>query len=131
MAYDGPKALSVIDQWEGNAGKPAFHFGPTVPLQPGTTSFTTASIASEASIAPPGIATKISTFLDAALATKGKSSVVYISFGTVFWWVYLHRWMPRQKTHFCRLRPANPDHIWTLLETLSEHDVPFVSTFPN
>jgi hypothetical protein len=71
----------------GESGKPTFHLGPTLPLEPGTTKFSRKILEEEMAAAPPGIGQKIKNFLDGALERNGPSSVIYIGFGTFFWYV--------------------------------------------
>ncbi|KAI0355640.1 UDP-Glycosyltransferase/glycogen phosphorylase [Trametes cingulata] len=50
---------------------------------------------------------EIMAFLDEKLAICGERSVVYISFGSLFW-------------------PSDPEKIWAVLEVLMERNLPFV-----
>lgn len=56
-----------------------------MPFKPGTTDFSLATLDAEMKTAPPGVGEAIMTFLDKALSTYGKESVVYICFGSFFW----------------------------------------------
>jgi hypothetical protein len=86
-AYDGQELLDVFNEFMGESGKPVFHLGPTLPLEPGTTNFSERILKEEMAAAPPGIGQKIKDFLDQTLERKGPESVIYIGFGTFFWYV--------------------------------------------
>jgi hypothetical protein len=113
--------------------KPVFNIGPMVPLKPGTTEFSQASLDAEVAATPGGMSVSrvgnigdaIVKFLNNALEKYGESSVVYISFGTFFWWVLLITiFLCRTYCH----RPTNGDHLVMLLETFEKRGIPFVST---
>jgi hypothetical protein len=83
--YDG-EVLNSIDGWMTETGRrPTFHLGPMLPLQPGTSEFSQRALEAEMAAAPPGVGVKVKTFMDTILETRGEASLVYISFGTLFW----------------------------------------------
>ncbi|KIP11599.1 glycosyltransferase family 1 protein [Phlebiopsis gigantea 11061_1 CR5-6] len=51
---------------------------------------------------------EIMTFMDETLRSHGEKSLIYISFGTVFW-------------------PSNSENLWTFLDVLMERGVPFTT----
>ena len=55
---------------------------------------------------------EVEFFLNNALDKYGPNSVVYISFGTIFW-------------------SSEPEKIWAVLDVLIEEGIPFVSLFPS
>jgi hypothetical protein len=89
LAYDGKELLDTLVEFMGESGKPAFFLGPTLPLEPGTTKFSKRVLEEEMAAAPPGVGAKIQAFLDEALERKGAGSVIYIGFGTFFWYAYI------------------------------------------
>lgn len=91
LAFDGEATLSAIDAWSNAKGHPTFHVGPVLPFkEPGSTSFSLRAADGEKAAAPPGAADAVTLFLDRALKEKGEASVVYICFGTHFWYVLGH-----------------------------------------
>ena len=74
--------------------RPLFSLGPLMPLQAGTSKFSQASLDAEIASAPGGMGgdpkvnagKKAVQFLNNALQKYGEHSVVYISFGTFFWY---------------------------------------------
>lgn len=86
VGYDGADALSVMSKWSDETNRPTFHLGPMLPFKEGTTEFSQATLDAEVAAAPKGVGEAIQSFLDRALATKGEYSVIYIGFGTHFWY---------------------------------------------
>ena len=86
VAYEGEEALSVMPKWSGETNRPTFHLGPLLPFKEGTTEFSQATLDAEVAAAPKGVGEAIQSFLDRALATEGERSVIYICFGTWFWY---------------------------------------------
>lgn len=125
FGYDG-EALEVTNAWLLETGRPTFHLGPMMPLEPGTTNFTPLSMKGERDAAPPGVGEKVTRFLEGAVAKYGEHSVVYICFGN-FFWCDRTRMMRSEK---CSLigssRPLNPDHLWLFIDTLANQGIPFV-----
>jgi hypothetical protein len=130
LAYDGKGLLDALNEFMGERGKPAFHLGPTLPLEPGTTRFSKKILEEEMAAAPSGIGQKIKDFLDETLKRKGPGSVIYIGFGTYFWYVQLLIASIIMFHLLLNERPTNPDHLWLMLETLAERKTPFVSSYP-
>ncbi|KAI8989003.1 UDP-Glycosyltransferase/glycogen phosphorylase [Trametes punicea] len=59
-----------------------------------------------------GTGKEVMKFLDNQLSSSGELSVIYISFGTLFW-------------------PADPKKIVAVLQVLIEQNIPFIITCPN
>lgn len=89
LGYDGEAALSALSNWAAGKNYPTFHVGPLLPFKQGTTEFSKATLDAELAIAPEGVADAIQSFLDAQFDAKGESSVVYICFGTLFWYAMI------------------------------------------
>lgn len=84
--FDGEEVLRATDQWLAETGRVAFNLGPLMPFKAGTNDFSSATLEAELKAAPPGVGETVIKFLDNALATRGKESVVYIGFGHFFWY---------------------------------------------
>jgi hypothetical protein len=80
--------LSNINDYFAENGRPAFHLGPTIPLQPGTSNFSKKLLDEEMAAAPSGVGDKVQTFLDSTLKSRGERCIIYICFGSMFWYVY-------------------------------------------
>ncbi|KAI0634587.1 UDP-Glycosyltransferase/glycogen phosphorylase [Trametes polyzona] len=95
-----PEAVSVLREWLAETSRKVYYTGPLV--QPkGALDFAKG----------PGEATKrdggVLQFLDNQLARRGECSVIYISFGSLFW-------------------PSDPTKVHAVLEVLIEKDIPFI-----
>ena len=84
-AFDGEAAINVVSEWAAKTGRVVYNVGPTIPLIPGTSDYARETLEADLKSAPPGVADRVTVFLDQALASNGESSVVYICFGTFFW----------------------------------------------
>ncbi|KAI5123071.1 hypothetical protein M0805_000505 [Coniferiporia weirii] len=91
-----PQAISAWKKWLGD--RPVFVVGPLTPvISPST------QISNESGKIPHDV----KGFLDGALGTFGENSVVYISFGTVFW-------------------TTEPEKVWAVFDALIALRVPFI-----
>ncbi|EJF59059.1 UDP-Glycosyltransferase/glycogen phosphorylase [Dichomitus squalens LYAD-421 SS1] len=91
--YD-PKTAKALKAWFGKSSRKAYYAGPLIPQgTENTSSDPRADI--------------IRKFLDEKLALYGKHSVVYVSFGSLFW-------------------PTDTNKLWAVLEVLMERNIPFV-----
>ena len=93
-AYDG-NLIKTLTAWVAETDRPTYCLGPVIPLQPGTSKFSQTSLEAEIKAAPGGmsenanlanISSKVIKFLGDATEKHGRNSVVYISFGTYFWY---------------------------------------------
>ncbi|KAI5115708.1 hypothetical protein M0805_003487, partial [Coniferiporia weirii] len=94
--YEGP-AFDTWQEWYGP--RPVIGVGPmSLPID-------TTSLEREKAQSP--FAGEVDTFLDKALEKFGKHSVVYVSFGTLWW-------------------STEPEKIWAVLDVLIELQIPFL-----
>ncbi|KAH9858671.1 UDP-Glycosyltransferase/glycogen phosphorylase [Lenzites betulinus] len=96
-------ATAAFREWFRGLGKQVYFTGPLVP--DGKKADT-----AEESVSP--IAQQISTFLDRQLQEKGKHSVLYISFGSMFF-------------------PLDPQVFAAFLEVVMELNIPFIVSHPS
>lgn len=90
----------VLEKWQEWLGdRPSIAIGPVTPMP--TLEEVKMQIASD------DISSKVESFLNDAYDTHGPNSVVYVSFGTVWW-------------------SPEPEKIWAVIETLIEKGVPFL-----
>jgi hypothetical protein len=89
VGYDGEELSRVLDEWAADHGKLAYQLGPILPLKPGSSEFAQSTLDGEMAAAPPGVGDKVKNFLTNALKERGEHSVIYICFGTNFWFVFL------------------------------------------
>jgi hypothetical protein len=89
VGYDGEELLSNINNYFAEDGRPAFHLGPTIPLQSGTSNFSKKLLDEEMAAAPPGIGSRVQGFLESALQNRGERCIIYICFGSMFWYAYI------------------------------------------
>ncbi|KAI5117421.1 hypothetical protein M0805_004052 [Coniferiporia weirii] len=94
--YEGP-VFDVWQEWYGS--RPVIGVGPIPPLASAT------SLEREKAQSP--LAGEVNEFLDKALEKFGKHSVVFISFGSIWW-------------------SSEPDKIWAVLDVLIELQIPFL-----
>ncbi|KAF9486599.1 UDP-Glycosyltransferase/glycogen phosphorylase [Pholiota conissans] len=95
--YENPESMRAFREWLGSWGKSTFGLGPLLPIGYGKP---TVSISSRGD-------TTVEAFLDKSLKKYGEKSVLFISFGTVFW-------------------PTNMEYIDELIEALIEKELPFL-----
>ncbi|KAF8965577.1 CobB/CobQ-like glutamine amidotransferase domain-containing protein [Flammula alnicola] len=94
-AYENTGALKAMKSWLSNWNKSGFSIGPLLPLGYG--------VDDQSSRGDTGV----ETFMDAMLVRYGKRSVLFFSFGTVFW-------------------PHVEEYIDEVMEVLMEKQFPFV-----
>ncbi|CDO69246.1 Glycosyltransferase Family 1 protein [Trametes cinnabarina] len=94
------QAVAAVRKWFGELQKPVYVIGP---LQP---SGTQAAIVYEKAQAPQ--IREIETFLDNTLRNFGERSLLYISFGSMFWPV------------------VAPENLWTFLDVVMDLKIPFL-----
>lgn len=87
IGHDSKALVDTFSAWAQERKRDIYFLGPVRPFKPDTTEFTSGALEIERENCPPGVATKVTAFLDKAFKAKGKNSVVYISFGSMFWWV--------------------------------------------
>ncbi|KAI0649587.1 UDP-Glycosyltransferase/glycogen phosphorylase [Trametes meyenii] len=89
-----PEAVAALRKWFGNTSREIVYAGPLVPQ-------------GRQDSAPDENANGAIAFLDAQLQSRGKRSVILISFGSMFW-------------------PSDPAKLGAVLDVLMEKDIPFV-----
>ncbi|KAI0329394.1 UDP-Glycosyltransferase/glycogen phosphorylase [Cubamyces sp. BRFM 1775] len=102
-ALDPEESSSSCRQWLNSVGKSVYFTGPLLPDGK--------KAALEEQRASP-VAEKISAFLDRELEEKGEKSVLYISFGSIFF-------------------PSNPEILATFLEAVMDLNIPFILSHPS
>ncbi|KAI1796353.1 UDP-Glycosyltransferase/glycogen phosphorylase [Ganoderma leucocontextum] len=96
-----PEAVASAKTWFAETGRPAYAVGPLLPSASKATAAANEGKQSAES-------SEIQEFLDATLKSSGEKSLVYISFGSIFW------------------PSGNPDSIWAVLEVIMELNIPFI-----
>ncbi|EIN06307.1 UDP-Glycosyltransferase/glycogen phosphorylase [Punctularia strigosozonata HHB-11173 SS5] len=101
-SYDTP-GIRAIDAWMSSLSppRPLYNIGPQLP-------HSHPSEARSGELEQTRGAGDVLAFLDKTLASHGAESLVYIAFGSIF-----GPWM-------------QPDRLWTILDVLMEHNVPFI-----
>ncbi|KAI0633620.1 UDP-Glycosyltransferase/glycogen phosphorylase [Trametes polyzona] len=95
-----PDAVAAMKGWYAASGRHAYVCGPLLPPR--------SSVAVEKEKQQSAQGTKIQEFLDSTLKTSGEKSLLYISFGSVFW-------------------PFSaPEKMWVFLEVVMERNIPFI-----
>ncbi|TBU34157.1 UDP-Glycosyltransferase/glycogen phosphorylase [Dichomitus squalens] len=89
-----PTATESLRFWFAETGRKCYYAGPLVPQQ------------KEEPLGDPR-SYQIKTFLDQKLASHGEKSVIYISFGSMFW-------------------PTEPEKLWAVFDVLMERHIPFI-----
>ncbi|KAI0653182.1 UDP-Glycosyltransferase/glycogen phosphorylase [Cubamyces menziesii] len=100
-AYN-PKATKALREWFGETGRKVYFAGPLIPSAPRPISRGLQG----------GVEGDVMAFLDKQLAERGEKSVIYISFGSMFW-------------------PMDPAKLLAALEVLMEKNIPFLMTRPS
>lgn len=101
--FEGCKAAH---EWFAQSNRPAYTIGP---LLPDDILFDEVQItASELDVSPNG--QDVITFLDKVLASSGPQSVIYVSFGTLFW-------------------PTRGECIWKTLEIILDMGIPLLLAY--
>ncbi|KZT72409.1 glycosyltransferase family 1 protein [Daedalea quercina L-15889] len=93
-----PEAVAALRDWFAESSRPVYACGPLIPHGPQAVSF-------ERQQSPE--AAKIEGFLDAMLASHGDNSVIYVSFGTIFF-------------------PMEPQKLAAFLDVAMEKKIPFI-----
>ncbi|PIL34101.1 hypothetical protein GSI_03812 [Ganoderma sinense ZZ0214-1] len=96
-----PEAVAAAKGWFAEKGRPAYAVGPLLP----SASKTTAAVNERKQSAE---SSQIQEFLDATLKISGEKSLLYISFGSIFWPV------------------GKPESIWAALDVIMELKIPFI-----
>ncbi|KAG6812453.1 hypothetical protein H0H92_002821 [Tricholoma furcatifolium] len=91
----GKETMDALKEWYSDQGKPVYLVGPTL-YDPPKSSGATSNL-------------EVASYLDKILEQRGRTSVVYISFGTVYW-------------------PTVPEYLDEIIEALLEKDFPFILT---
>ncbi|KAI5116141.1 hypothetical protein M0805_006322 [Coniferiporia weirii] len=102
-AYE-PQAIAALEDWFSETGRPVYSVGPLIPfanLKAGNNSLIDSASNGEKS--------KVISFLDNALNKYGERSLLYISFGTIYW-------------------PNKPEMIYSLIDEIIARGIPFVFT---
>ncbi|KAI0760274.1 UDP-Glycosyltransferase/glycogen phosphorylase [Fomes fomentarius] len=95
-----PEAVAAVRRWFGETGRPAYAVGPLLPAASKAAASKERKLSSESD--------EIQTFLNDTLKSSGEKSLVYISFGSLFW-------------------PAkSPEKVWAFLDVLIELNIPFI-----
>ncbi|KAF9486600.1 UDP-Glycosyltransferase/glycogen phosphorylase [Pholiota conissans] len=95
--YENPESVKAMREWLGSWGKSTFGLGPLLPIGYGKPSVSVSNRGD----------TTVEAFLDKSLKKYGEKSVLFISFGTVFW-------------------PTNVEYVDELIEALIEKELPFI-----
>ncbi|KAI0745368.1 UDP-Glycosyltransferase/glycogen phosphorylase [Earliella scabrosa] len=96
-----PEAVAAARGWFAATGRRAYTTGPLLPsASKSTANLNEKKLSNESN--------EIVAFLDKTLETSGEKSLVYISFGSVFWPL------------------ANPEMLWGFIDVLIERDIPFI-----
>ncbi|KAI0633610.1 UDP-Glycosyltransferase/glycogen phosphorylase [Trametes polyzona] len=94
-----PEGVAAAKAWFGETSRPAYVVGPLLPPS-------TQAAVHEKKLSAE--AEEIQALLDNTLRTSGKHSLLYISFGSMFW-------------------PAkSPEKIWAVLDVVMELNIPFI-----
>ncbi|KAI0371038.1 UDP-Glycosyltransferase/glycogen phosphorylase [Pilatotrama ljubarskyi] len=94
-----PEAVAAVKAWYGETSRPAYLCGPLLP--------SSSQAATHEKRLAQG-AEEIQALLDSALRTSGERSLLYISFGSIFWPV------------------KTPEKMWAVLDVVMELDIPFI-----
>ncbi|PIL25702.1 hypothetical protein GSI_11452 [Ganoderma sinense ZZ0214-1] len=95
------EAVAVMKEWFMETSRPAYVCGPLLPSA-------SKLVAEMYEMEESDSSEEVKWFLDAALARFGPHSLLYISFGSLFWPV------------------TNPDTLWAVLDVVMERDIPFI-----
>ncbi|KAI0772978.1 UDP-Glycosyltransferase/glycogen phosphorylase [Trametes elegans] len=93
-----PEAVAAAREWLAETSRKIYYTGPLVP---------SGSAVDGVALTEEGKA--VLAFLDRQLAERGERSVIYISFGSLFW-------------------PTNPEKVHLVLQVLAEGNIPFILT---
>ncbi|KAL1942712.1 hypothetical protein VTO73DRAFT_4952 [Trametes versicolor] len=95
-----PQAVAAVRDWFGKTGRPVYVCGPLLPPTSATATAKEQQQSTEA--------IQIQEFLDTTLKTSGEKSLLYISFGSLFWPV------------------KTPEKMWAVLDVVMERGIPFI-----
>ncbi|KAH9833566.1 uncharacterized protein C8Q71DRAFT_860354 [Rhodofomes roseus] len=93
-----PEAIATLRDWLAESSRPVYACGPLIPSGAQAAAFEKLEGSD---------ATKVESFLDAKVASHGKHTVLYISFGTIFF-------------------PMEPEKLAAFLEIAMEKKIPFI-----
>ncbi|KAH9893511.1 UDP-Glycosyltransferase/glycogen phosphorylase [Cubamyces lactineus] len=96
------EATKALREWFGETGRKVYYAGPLIPKAPRPKSH----------VSPDGDEGDVIAFLDKQLAERGEKSVIYVSFGSMFW-------------------PMDPSKLLAALEVLMDKDIHFLMTRPS
>ncbi|KAI0356299.1 UDP-Glycosyltransferase/glycogen phosphorylase [Trametes cingulata] len=94
-----PEAVAAVKAWYGETSRPAYLCGPLLPDS-------SQAATNEKKLAQG--AEEIEALLETTLKTSGERSLIYISFGSVFWPV------------------KTPEKMWAVLDVIMELNIPFI-----
>ncbi|KAI0323798.1 UDP-Glycosyltransferase/glycogen phosphorylase [Cubamyces sp. BRFM 1775] len=103
-AYN-PQATKALREWFGETGRKIYYAGPLIPSAPRPISRTSRG-------GEDNEGREVMAFLDKQLTQRGEKSVIYISFGSMFW-------------------PMDPAKLLAALEVLMETHISFLMTRPS
>ena len=88
VPYDGAECLASMSAWVARTNdRPTFHLGPVMAFNPGTTDFSQAPKDAELAASFSRTGARASEFLDRAYERHGEHGVVYVCFGTEYWYL--------------------------------------------
>ncbi|KAI0333570.1 UDP-Glycosyltransferase/glycogen phosphorylase [Cubamyces sp. BRFM 1775] len=94
-----PEAVAAVRAWKAETGHKAYVCGPLIP---------TGSQAAANEKKQSTETAEIEAFLETTLKTSGEKSLLYISFGSIFWPV------------------KTPEKLWAFLDVVIERNIPFI-----
>ncbi|EJF59052.1 UDP-Glycosyltransferase/glycogen phosphorylase [Dichomitus squalens LYAD-421 SS1] len=89
-----PNTTKAIKEWFAQTSRKAYYAGPLIPQ-------------SKENVSDESHAQEVLAFLDRSLASHGEKSVIYVSFGSLFW-------------------PTDPKKLHAVLGVLMDRNIPFV-----
>ncbi|KAI0368559.1 UDP-Glycosyltransferase/glycogen phosphorylase [Pilatotrama ljubarskyi] len=95
-----PEAVEAVRQWYAETSRPVYTCGPLLPASSATSTENEKKQSMES--------TEIQEFLDATLKNAGEKSLLYISFGSIFWPL------------------KTPEKIWAFIDVVMELNIPFI-----
>ncbi|KAI0785582.1 UDP-Glycosyltransferase/glycogen phosphorylase [Abortiporus biennis] len=98
-----PAAVDSIRHWLQQQSKPLYTLAPLVPELEHRS-----KVSSEDSISRN--TNEIEQFMDSVLSSRGPQSLLFISFGSVFW-------------------PTEPEKIWAVLDVILDKKIPFIMSY--
>ncbi|KAH9858609.1 UDP-Glycosyltransferase/glycogen phosphorylase [Lenzites betulinus] len=93
------EAITEVKRQYAETGRQAYVCGPLVPPQSASASVMEKQQSKDSAL--------IQEFLDSTLETAGEKSLLYITFGSLYW-------------------PANPQNLWAFLDVVMELQIPFI-----